>query len=90
MNTYANCSNEELLEIMDDHGVAHKVIHEAAKRLKQALDEREALRKACEAADAALTKLGGCAYHWMLEQSGAYSATKRVRAAIVPTRRREE
>lgn len=43
MNTYANVSDNELLEIMDDHGVAHEVIHEAAKRLKKALGEREAL-----------------------------------------------
>jgi len=39
-NCYANLSDNELLETMDDYGVAHEVIHEAAKRLRQALDER--------------------------------------------------
>ena len=48
-NTYADSSNEDLLEVMDDHGDAHEVIHEAANRLRASLASVDALAEVCKA-----------------------------------------
>lgn len=45
MNAYSYLSNNELLELMDDYGDAHEIIHEAARRIRELMATVVKLRR---------------------------------------------